>query len=361
MAKAFTRLPNDLFKKIEAFSPALEIDELASFSQRENPVIKDFPTIRYIAYKDGKVVGRIAGIIHTFYNEQFNTKIARFSRIDFIDDEEVATALINKIEAWAKSYGMNKVIGPMGFSDFDKMGLLVDGFNYDNTFITIWNPPYYEKHLINLGYQEEARWVENRIIIEEIPEKIKKAASIAKRRYGYELVIPKTKKEARELAFPAFKMYNEAFKKLYGFYPLTDELMKYYVDQVMLIITLDYIWFIKDKDKKIIGLGLMMPSLGRQIKKTNGRLLPTGIFRILKGLKKHNVVDLYFIAVDEVHRNRGVPAIMIEDGFMKAKERGVIWAETGPELINNIQIHSIWKDFKRIQHRQRVSLYKDLK
>lgn len=358
--KLFARLPLKLFKNIDAFTPALEMDELAVFDKRKNPLLKDFITVQYLCYKNNELVGRIAGIINTYYNDKFNTKIARINRIDFIDDYEVSACLINQIEQWALDNNMNKVIGPMGFSDFDKMGLLVKGFEYDNTFITIWNPPYYEKHLLKLGYQEEVRWLESRIIINEIPDKISKAASIARKRYGFKLIIPKTKKEAKELAYPAFEMYNEAFSKLYGFHPMTKELMKYYIDQMMLIITLDYLWFVKDENDEIIGLGLMMPSLSQAMKKSNGKLLPLGLFRIFKSLKKHSVVDLYFIAVSEKDRNKGVPALMIEDGLKKLIKKGVKWAETGPELSTNYHVQAIWKEFETVEHRNRISMYKDL-
>ena len=293
--KLFTEFPNKLFKHVPAFVPAFSPDEHAVFDSTINPALAYCDAIRFLAYDDHhRVIGRIAGLINHKLNEAQDKKTARFTRLDMIDDLAVTKLLLDTIMTWAKEKGMDTLIGPMGFSDMDRMGLLVDGFEQLNLFITIWNAPYYKDHLEKLGFVKDVDWVERRIKWPtEMPEKVERIAGMVKQRFGYKLIKLQSKKEIDTYAYQAFDVYNRAFMELYGFYPLNKALMDYYIKQVKSIVQLKYLWFVADKENAIVGFGLMMPSLALANKKSNGKLFPLGWLRLLKALKKPSVVDFY--------------------------------------------------------------------
>jgi GNAT superfamily N-acetyltransferase len=350
----FTEFPNKLYKKNPYFVPALSLDEKNVFNPKVNPVFEYCEAIRFLAYKDGKVVGRVAGIINHQLNKVYNVKKGRFTRLDMIDDFEVTTALIDTVTKWALDKGMDTLIGPIGFTDLDRQGMLVEGFDQLNMFITIYNAPYYMEHIEKLGFVKDVDWTEKQIKWPtEVSEKIKRGAEIARKRYGYELVKCKTKKEVFNYIYEAFDMYNVAFNELYGFFPITRKVMDYYIKQMIQIVSLEYLWFVLDKEKKVVGFTIIMPSLALPNKKSNGKLFPFGIFRLLKALKKHDVIDLYFIAIDPKHQGRGIIALMFEDGIQTGINHGVRFAETGPELELNAAIQNQWKDFEYIPHKRR--------
>lgn len=360
-AKLFTDFPNKLFKHIGAYVPALSFDELNVFDKKKNPAHMYCESVRFLAIKDDKIVGRIAGIINHKYNESFDTKIVRFTRIDMIDDIEVTTKLIDSVIGWGKSKGMTEIIGPIGFTDMDRMGMLVEGFEYLNMFITIWNPPYYKEHLETLGFIKDVDWIESVIPWPSVvPEKVTRGAYITRRRFGYELVKYKRKKDILQHIYEAFDVYNSAFHDLYGFFPVTKEVMDYYIKQMISLVKLDFIWFVFDKHKKVIGFGLMMPSLALANKKSNGRLLPFGLFRLLRALKRFKTIDFYFIAVDPNHQGTGVLSMIMEDGIKQGIKYGVLQALTGPELELNVKIQTQWKDFNPSNYKRRRCYKKNI-
>ena len=357
----FTRFPSTLFKDIPSYVPALEMDELLVFDKLKNPVHEYCESVRFLAYKDNLVVGRIAGIINHQYNKEFSTKTVRFSRIDMIDDIEVSKALLDAVSRWGLSKGQTDVIGPMGFTDMDRMGLLVEGFEYLNMFITIWNPPYYMEHLEKLGYVKDVDWIESMIPWPSyVPEKVKRGAYITQKRFGYELIKLKSKRELNKYIYEAFNVYNDAFKSLYGFLPITTKVMDYYIKQMKSLVKLEFLWFVKDKNQKVVGFGLMMPSLSLANKKNDGKLLPFGFLRLLKSIKKFNVIDFYFIAVDPTHQGKGVLSLIMEDGIKEGNKQGVLYALTGPELEQNTSIQAQWKDFNPTMIKRRRSYKKSI-
>lgn len=350
----FTEFPNKLYKDVEPFVPALSMDERNVFNKKKNPVHEYCESIRFLAYKDGKIVGRIAGIINHKINKAFNKKEVRFTRIDMIDDFLVTKTLIQTIEDWGKSKGMNEMIGPIGFTDLDRQGLLVEGFDELNMFITIYTHPYYVTHLEKLGFLKDVDWTEKQIYWPtEVSDKVKRGAEIARKRYGYELVKYKKKKDLFKHIYDAFDIYNNAFEELYGFFPLTGKVMDYYIKQMIAIIQLDYVWYVFDKEKNIVGFTVIMPSLAKVNKRNNGHLFPFGWFRLLRALKKYDVIDLYFVAVDPKHQGRGIIALMFEDGTITGARHGVKYAETGPELELNTAIQNQWKSFEYREHKRR--------
>lgn len=350
----FTEFPNKLYKDVESFVPALSLDERNVFNKKVNPVHDYCESIRFIAYHDDRIVGRIAGIINHKINDAFHKLEVRFTRIDMIDDLEVTKALIKAVEDWGSERGMTDIIGPIGFTDLDRQGMLVDGFDQLNMFITIYNHPYYMEHLEKLGFLKDVDWVEKQIIWPtEVSDKIKRGAEIARSRYGYVLTKAKKKKDLFKYIYEAFDMYNVAFEELYGFFPLTGKVMDYYIKQMIMLIQLDYVWFVLDKEEKVVGFTVIMPSLAKVNKKNNGHLFPFGWVRLLWGLKHYDVIDLYFIAVDPKNQGHGIIALMFEDGIITGAKNGVRFAETGPELELNTAIQNQWKSFDYNEHKRR--------
>ena len=357
----FTEFPNKMYKDVPEFVPALSLDERTVFNKKKNPVHDYCESIRYLAYKDGKLVGRIAGIINHEWNKAFNRLTGRFTRIDMIDDIEVTKALIDAVTVWVKDRGMTELIGPIGFTDLDRQGMLVDGFDQLNMFITIYNFPYYHEHLEKLGFVKDVDWVEKLITWPtEVPDKIRRGSKIARERYGYKLIKVSTKKEVFKYIYEAFNVYNEAFMELYGFFPITNKVMDFYIKQVIALVQLDWLWFVLDKNDKVSGFAVLMPSLAKVNKRNNGKLFPFGILRILKALKNQEVMDFYFVAVDPRHQNHGMMALFMEDAILTGKRHGVTIAETGPELEENMAIQNQWKDFDYKGHKRRRCYKKDI-
>lgn len=361
-AKKFTEFPNKMYKNNPYFVPALSIDEMAVFDYKQNPALEYCDAVRYIAYDEkGKMVGRIAGIINHTLKDENNELILRFTRLDMIDDINVTKILFDTLILWGSKKGTKKIIGPMGFTDFDRMGMLVEGFEEMNLSITIYNAPYYQEHLEQLGFFKDVDWLEYQITWPKtVPEKITRVSKLTQKRYGYKLIKLKSKKQIDFYAHKAFKTYNDAFMELYGFHPLNDKLIAYYIKQVKLIVRLDYLWFVLDKDDNVAAFGVIMPSLGKAYKKSNGKLLPLGIFRILRALKKHSVIDFYFIAVDPKHQGKGALSLIMEDAVKVGNKNKVSFAETGPELENNLKIHQQWTNYEPKQHRRRRGYTKSL-
>jgi len=359
--RLFTEFPNKMYKDVEAFVPALSLDENNVFDQKKNPVHEYCESIRFLAYQNDRIVGRIAGIINHKINDSMADKQVRFSRLDMIDDIEVTQALIKTVETWGQEKGCKTVIGPIGFTDLDRQGMLIEGFDQLNMFITIYNHEYYHKHLEKLGFVKDAVWVEKKLFSpKEIPDKVARGARIARERFGMELVKIKRKKEVYKHIYKAFDMYNVAFSELYGFYPITRKVMDYYIDQMMLLISLDYLWFIYDKEGTMAGFGVVMPSLAKANKKSNGKLFPFGALRLLRAVKHYDVIDLYFIAVDPKYQGKGLIAMMWEDGLKTMLKKGVKYAETGPELENNLKMLNQWKNFDSISHKKRACFKKPI-
>ena len=352
--KLFTEFPNKMYKDVPSFVPALSLDENNVFNPQKNPVFEYCDAIRYLAYKDGKLVGRIAGIINHDWNKAKGIKTARFSRIDMIDDIEVTKALIETVTQWGKAHDCDTLIGPIGFTDLDRQGMLVEGFDQLNMFITVYNHPYYKDHLEQLGFVKDVDWTEKQIKWPtEVSDKIKRGAEIARKRYGYKMIRLQKKKDVYKYIYEAFDMYNIAFNELYGFYPISRKVMDYYINQMMLLVNLDYLWFVFDKEENIVGFTVIMPSLAEANKKINGHLLPFGWLKLLKATKKYDVIDLYFIAIDPKHQGRGIIALMFEDAIQTGVDHGVRYAETGPELELNANIQNQWKDFEYTPHKRR--------
>ena len=361
--KDFTLFQTNLYEGNPYFVPALLADDVATLSPEKNPAFDFCDAIYFMAYKDHKPVGRIAGIINRQVNEKHNRATARFGFIDFIDDTEVSEALVKAVEDWARDKGMNKIIGPMGFTDMDHEGMLIEGFEELGTMATIYNYPYYQKHLERLGYEKEADWVEFLMEVPDaIPEKYNRIADIVKKKYGLKVVKYTDRKKAKaEIGHPLFHLINEAYDGLYEYSRLTERQIEYYIDVYLGLLNLDLLTAILDKDNQLIGIGISIPSMSRALQKSKGKYFPFGWYHLLKGLKgKNDRVDLLLVAIKPEYQNKGVNALLFQDLIPYYIKNGYKYAESNLELETNNKVQGQWDYFKNRQHRRRRAFFKNL-
>lgn len=361
--KKFTQFQIDLYKGNPYFVPPLVSDDLGTLSPAVNPAFDFCEAVYYMAYKDGKPVGKIAGIINRQVNEKTGEPTARFGFIDFVDDEEVSKALVESVEKWAKDKGMKKLIGPMGFTDMDHEGMLIEGFEELGTMATIYNYDYYPRHIEKLGYQKEADWVEFLMEVpDKIPEKYDRIANIVKQKYGLKVKKYKSPKKAKqEIGRPLFHLINEAYDSLYQYSRLTEKQIDYYIGIYLSLINFDLLSAIVDSDDNLVGIGISMPSLSRALQKSQGKLFPFGWFHLLRALKcKTDRVDLLLVAVKPEYLNKGVNALLFQDLIPYYIKYGFKYAESNLELETNNKVQGQWDYFSNRQHRRRRAYQKHL-
>ncbi|MDE5887008.1 MAG: N-acetyltransferase [Muribaculaceae bacterium] len=361
--KAFTQYQIDLYKENPYFVPPLISDDVATLSPEKNPAFDFCESVYFMAYKDGKPVGRIAGILNKQVNEHHKTSNARFGFIDFIDDPEVSAALLEAVEEWARKKGMKKLIGPLGFTDLDHEGMLIEGFQEAGTMATIYNHAYYAEHLERLGYKKESDWVEFLIDVpDEVPEKMTRIAEIVKKKYGLKVLKYKSRSRIKnEYGRALFHLINDAYDGLYEYSHLTEKQIEYYIDIYLGLLNLDLVTLIVDKEGHLVGVGISMPSMSNALRKSRGKLFPIGWYHLLKGLKgKNDIVDLLLVAVKPEYQNKGVNALLFTDLIPQFQRYGFRKAESNPEMETNSKVQNQWEYFKYRQHRRRRSFYKNL-
>ena len=361
--KKFVKWGIDLYKGNECFVPPLVMDDVNTLDPHNNPAFDFCESIYFMAYDDGKPVGRIAGIINNVVNEKTGKKTLRFGWVDFIDDPRVSEALFRAVEVWGRSKGMEEIVGPLGFSDMDPEGMLVEGFDQEGTMATIYNYPYYPKHLEATGFEKEADWVEFRMTVPDgIPERYQRISDIIKRKY--ELSTPKytsAKKLVKDYGQEIFQLINEAYSELYGYSPLTPRQINRYISMYIPVLRLDNISLIVDKDKKLIGVGIAMPSMSKALIKCRGRMFPFGWIHLLKALRGQNdVVDLLLVAVKPEYQSKGVNSLLFTDLIPCFIKNGYKFAESNPELELNQKVQSQWGYFETRQHKRRRAYRKPL-
>ena len=355
--KKWVYFPTTLYKNHPAYVPFLFPDEMGTFTPSVNPAYDFCDTKLFLAYKDNKIVGRIGAIINHAANKKWGSNAIRFTRFDFIDDYEVSSALFNEVIKWGKEQGLKYAMGPIGFTDLDHEGMLVEGFDELSMSITFYNAPYYIDHMEKLGLKKDIDWVEYLLTVpEEIDPKFQKMSDYLQKRNGFELVtyanVPR--KVLYEDAFKAFRVVDEAFSKLYGTVPLTDKVVKKVIDDNIPMINTKYVCSIRDKEGEIVGFALMVPSIAKALKKSNGKLFPFGIFRLLKAMQgKNDTLEMFMVAVKPELQSKGLPAIIMNYMLKMCIENGVKYCETGPELETNAEVQSMWKTFDTRNHKRR--------
>lgn len=361
--KKFVLFGNELYKNNPYHIPVLVKDELETLDKDINPAFEFCEAVYYLAYKNGRIVGRIAGIINHRANEAWNQTHARFGFVDFINDNEVVDALFDAVAKWAKSKGMDMLHGPMGFTDMDKEGMLVEGFDRLGTMITIYNYAYYPKQLERIGFMKDQDWKEYIITIpDSIPERHVRISNLVSQKYGLSVLKFKSNKELIPYGPVVFELINKCYANLYGFSQLSDRQIQYYSKIYMPLLRPDFVTMIRrDKDEKIIGFGLALPNLSRALRKANGSLFPFGFIHLLRALKgRPRVVDLYLMGVLPEYQNRGVNALLFNDLIPIFRQSGAKFAESNPELETNMSVQLQWNYFERKHHKTRRAYIKPI-
>lgn len=360
--KKFIKFPYKLYKDSPQWVPPLYFDELGTLSPEKNPAYEYCEGKLWLAYKDGKLAGRIAGIINNKYIEKWGKKALRFGWIDFIDDEEVSRELISAVEKWGREKNMQYLHGPLGFTDLDYEGMLVDGFNEVGTLATIYNYEYYPKHIEKLGYEKEADWVEFEIKVpKEIPEKAERIAEIVKKKSNITVVEAHSAKELLPYGKGIFDLINESYKDLFGFVPLSDKQINKYIKQYLGFVIPDYLKILLDSEGKVAGFVIGMPSLTKALQKSRGKLFPFGFVHIFKALKKSNkYVDLYLGAIRPDLQGKGADALLMTEFTKSCIKNNIISAESNIELETNVQVQGHWKYYDSRQHKRRRCFIKKI-
>ena len=362
--KKFVAFNIELYEGNPYHVPGLIMDEMMTLRKDKNPAFDFCESIYFLAYKENKIAGRIAGIINHRANETWNQQYARFGFIDFIDDEEVSSALFEAVEQWALQKGMNGIQGPLGFTDLDHEGLLVWGFDQLGTMATAYSFPYYKDHLERLGYAKDQDWNEFQVQVpKEVPEKHRRIAEIIMKKYGLKIMKFKKTKEIWPYANKIFELWNEAYRPLYGYSELSEKQIKYYVKMYIPMLRLDMITVVvRESDDRVIGVAITMPSLSKALQKAKGHLLPFGWLNLLNALYgKGEIVDLYIMGVLPEYQNKGVNALMFYDLIPVFNRMGFQYAESNPELELNHKMQSQWEYFDVKHHKTRRAFIKHLK
>ena len=362
--KTFARFANKLYKGNRYYVPSMPLDDLATFDKTKNAAFEFSEAEFYLAYKEGNLVGRVAAIINYKANEAWKVKQVRFGWIDFIDDMEVSAALLDAVTAFGKARGMEQIVGPLGFTDFDPEGMLVEGFDRLSTMALIYNHPYYPEHMIKHGYYKETGWVEYRITIPEtVSQRHSDIADAVQERYG--LVIRKLSRrqiKKENYGRKLFQLINQTYCVLYGYSLLSEKQIDQYVDLYLSLVDTKMLCFIEDQKGDLIAAGITIPSLSEALQKCNGEIFPFGWWHLLKAMfiKKPDTLDLLLIGVRPDYQNRGVNALICKNLIETYRGMGFKYAETNANLESNEKIQAMWKPFEKEQHKRRWVFGKEL-
>ena len=361
--KQFIELPLKMYKDNPYFVPPLYMSEKVIF-KKVNPYTSSCDTVYYLAFKDGKLVGRISGIIQKDANEKWNRKRVRFTRFDSIDDQEVANALFDAVAKWAKDKGMTDICGPLGFNDLEREGLLVEGFEELATFEEQYNFPYYEKLILNYGFKDEVEWVEKQVRLPKNPEdiaKIKRLSDLVARKYHLRTVQEKSigqfiKKHRENF----FKLYENTYAELYGTCPIRREVEDDILSGFNLLLTEENVISVYNEKDEMVCFGLYLPSIAKAVQPSGGRITPAALFRVLRARKHCKILDFAIIGVRDDYRNCGVPAMLLTKAVESLESGRCEYFETNLQLTTNLNIQTLFNKFDTRLHKRRKSYLKSL-
>lgn len=362
--REFVNFPEKLYRHNPYYVPPLEFDQMDTLDQKKGAAQEFCDSKLYLAYKDGKLAGRVAAIVNRLANKQWNHKEVRFGWYDFIDDREVSKALMDKVEEFGRKYGMESVVGPLGFTDFDPEGLLIEGFDQLSTMALIYNDPYYVDHIEEMGFQKDADWIEYKIEVPKaLPERVARMANIIEQRANVH-VTPLTRKliKEKDYAHKIFKIINECYKNLYNFTVLPEKMADKYIGFYLKVLDLNYVSLVENDKDEIVAFGITMPSIVRALQRSRGKLFPFGWWYLAKSLffKREEGVEMLLVGVNPEYRNSGVNTLVQLDMFKKYTDAGVKWAETNAILETNIKNQGQFKEFDRECKKRRRSYIKPL-
>lgn len=362
--KTFVRFANKMYKGNKYYVPSMPMDDLETFDRNKNAAFEFSEAEFYLAYKDGKPVGRVAAIVNNKANQAWSVKQVRFGWFDFIDDLEVSKALLDAVIAFGKSKGMNQIAGPLGFTDFDPEGMLVDGFDRICTMALFHNHPYYPEHMKKHGYVKETGWLEYRITIPaEVPERLKKLSQVVLERYNLKLV-KKTKAQVKRENYgqKIFELINQTYCGLYGFSLLSPKQIDQFVDTYLGVINMNLLAFVENQEGELIGAAITMPSIAKALQKCNGEILPFGWWHLLKAMywKPTDTLELLLIGVRPDYQNKAINSVLCLDIMENCHKMGFRYAETNANLEDNTKIQAMWASFEKEQHKKRWIFAKEI-
>jgi len=361
--KDFVMFPFELYKDCEYWVPPIINEEIDAMDMKKNPVFKNAEAEFYLAYKDNKIVGRIAAIVNWVEIEEQKKNKLRFGWYDTIDDINVSKALMDKVLEFGKSRKLEFVDGPVGFSNMDKAGLLIEGYDELNTMITWYHYPYQKEHLNKLGFSKLAEWVEYKIKIfsaEQAPEKVKKFSKIIQERYNLKVVNFKSTKEIIPYVDKMFELLNVTYSNLQTYVTIKQYQIDFYKEKFIKYIHPDFIKCCLDENDNLIAFLITMPSFSRALKKINGKIGLMGYFHLFKAQHFNDRVSLYLIGVDPKYQSKGVTAVIFNELQQTFNNRGIVEVETNPELVENKAIQAFWKNYESTLHKRRATFTKNL-
>ena len=362
--KTFVRFANRLYKGNRYYVPSMPFDDMNTLDPKKNGAFDFSKAEYYLAYRDDELVGRVAAIINYKANEAWKVNQVRFGWFDFVDDPDVSKALLDAVVAFGKKHGMTQIVGPLGFTDFDPEGMLVEGFDRLSTMALIYNHPYYPEHMKKHGYVKETGWVEYRITLpDELPEKHVKFAEIIKERYNLKIV-KKTKRQINKEKYghKLFKLINDTYCVLYGYSLLSDKQIDQYVDLYLGLVDMEMLTFIEDSDGELVAAAITIPSMSEALQKCNGELFPFGWYHLLKSMYwgKPDTFDMLLIGVRPDWQSKGLNSLLFVDLFKRYKKMGFKYAETNANLETNAKVQAMWTPFEKELHKRRWVFGKEI-
>ncbi len=368
--REFVRFNYELYKDNPYAVPDFLEDTLATFNPQKNPAFKFCEAEWFLARRNGKIVGRVVAIINRKANEYWKEKNVRFGWIDFVDNPEVSRLLLETVEAWGRERGMEKIVGPLGFTDMDLEGMLTDGYDQLSTMNSIYNYPYYPRHMQQHCYEKEVGWVERKVYIpreghEANQDKYFKVARLVEKRYGFRVHKFRNKKEISEGGYiqKVLDVVNRSYANLYGYSEMDEEQMQTYAKQYLSYLDKRYLSVVETAEGEVIGMGICITSLSRAIQKAKAKLFPFGWFHMARALwfNKHpQVLDLLLVGVAPEFQDKGANALIFADIIPEAMKDGYEWAETHHQLEDNTASQAQWKNLDCIIHKKRCAFSKKL-
>lgn len=342
---AFVHFPNVLYKGNPYYVPQIESMDRDTLTPGKNHAFEVCEGKYWLAYDErGDIVGRVAGIINRKYNEKTGQQYCRFGWIDFVDNHDVSKALMDTVEQYARDKGMNVVNGPMGFLEFDAAGVLVEGFDKLPTAYGKYNAPYYEEHLMALGYMKDTDYVEYLIKVPEvIPDRYERMAQLVSVKNSLHQATFRNRAELEPYLDGVFRCLNSAYSQLHGFSELSPGQCEDLKKQFVTNINVDYVSIVLDADEQVVGFGVALPSLSKAMQKANGSLLPLGWYHMLKAFRQNDTIDLLLIAIDEKYKNKGVNAMIFHKFAEGITKNGVKFIESTRELEDNTSVQNLWR------------------
>lgn len=354
--KDFITFQRKLYKGSDNYVPPLDRMEKAFFSH-ENPMAEECVSKLWLAKKDQKIVGRIAGIINHRFNKNQNSKQVRFSHFDAVDDKQVSHALFQKVEEWAREQQMQELIGPFGFNNLDKHGLMVEGFEELACQSSNYNFPYYQKLVESYGFKKRHDWVERRITIPaQEPEKIERFSKVLVERNGYKALDLSNKKTLAAYTPRILDLYNETYAQLYGVSPLNEKQKQHLLKSFISMLDTDLVSVVIDAQDKLVAFGITMMSLSKSLQKANGKLFPFGFYHLMNNKKDNHILDLLLIGIHPDYQRKGINALIFHEVHKGMKKNHIKFIETTQNLESNVSVQNLWKDYESVLHK-RARLY----